>query len=206
MSSNGGFYRILEWLVRFVYINMLWIGFSLAGLILFGFFPATVSLFAVTRKWLNGQKEIAIFSYFLKTFKESFFQANLIFYLMAGFGYSLYFYGQIIQSLNGITYMAASTVWISIIIIFSVLLLYLFPAYVHFNLPTFMYFKYAFLIGITSPVQTLLMLLNSIAIILFFLSIPTLIPFFFGSFLSFTLMWISLRAFKKVNGNFSNQA
>lgn len=199
MSSNGGFYRILEWIVRFVYINVLWIAFSLAGLLIAGFAPATASLFAVTRKWLNGHKDIAIFSYFLKSFKESFLQANLLFYLIAGLGYSLYFYGQIIQSFTGIIYIAAYTVWLSIIIVFLIILLYLFPVYVHFELPVLGYYKYALLIGVTSPVQTLLMIVNTGAIIVLFLFIPTFFPFFFGSVLSFTLMWIALQAFQKLD-------
>lgn len=204
MNSNGGFYRTLEWIVRFVYVNLLWIVFSVLGLIVFGFAPATASLFAIMRKWQTGQTDIAIFSYFVKTFKESFVQINILFYLFAGLGYSLYFYGQIIQSFEGYLYAGSFTLWLSIILIYLVVLLYLFPVYVHFDLKLLNYFKYALLIGVTSLQQTILIIINTFAITFLFYILPTFLPFFYGSVVSFAIMWLALRAFKKLNDK-SNQ-
>lgn len=200
MNNTGGLYRLLEWIVRLVYVNILWIIFILIGLVVAGFAPATAALFAIIRKWLNGNSDIAIFSYFTRTFKESFFQSNVLFYLTAGFGYSLYFYGQIIQSFDGLIYAGLYTIWLSVILIYLVVSLYLFPVYVHFDLKIFNYFKYALLIGMTSPKQTILIIINTAAISFLFYIVPTFLPFFFGSIISFTIMWIALQAFKKLEG------
>ena len=39
-----------EWVIRLVYLNILWIGVSLLGLGILGIFPATSALFPVLRK------------------------------------------------------------------------------------------------------------------------------------------------------------
>lgn len=74
----GGFYRISEWIMRFAYVNILWIAFTLIGLVFLGFFPATASLFAVVRKWIQGNNEVPIFSFFWTNYKSSFLKSNIL--------------------------------------------------------------------------------------------------------------------------------
>ncbi len=61
-----GYYRFAVWVTKFAYLNLLWIAFSLLGLGLFGLFPATAAMFAVVRKWINGEKDIPVFHVFLE--------------------------------------------------------------------------------------------------------------------------------------------
>ncbi len=68
----GGFYRVSEWIMRFAYVNILWGLFTLAGLVLFGFMPATVAMFTVIRKWLMGETDIPVFKTFFASFKKRF--------------------------------------------------------------------------------------------------------------------------------------
>ncbi|BDG36084.1 DUF624 domain-containing protein [Saccharococcus caldoxylosilyticus] len=49
---DGKLYRVCEWITRLACINILWMLFTLAGLIVFGIAPATVALFTIVRKWL----------------------------------------------------------------------------------------------------------------------------------------------------------
>src|SRR5690625_1020509 len=74
----GGFYKISIWITKLALLNFLWLFYSLIGLILFGFFPATISMFTITRQWVIGNDEIPIFGTFWKTFKEEFSRSNLL--------------------------------------------------------------------------------------------------------------------------------
>lgn len=65
-----GYYRFAVWITRFAYLNLLWIAFSLVGLGVVGFFPATAAMFAVVRKWVHGEKDIPVFQVFGKTIKR----------------------------------------------------------------------------------------------------------------------------------------
>src|SRR5690625_6342583 len=57
----GGFYTLANWIMRLAYVNILWIAFSLVGIIILGFFPATIGMFTVIRKWIQGDGDIPIF-------------------------------------------------------------------------------------------------------------------------------------------------
>src|SRR5690625_362565 len=87
----GSIYRGSEWIMRLAYLNILWIAFSLMGLVVFGLFPATVSMFAVTRKWVMGDTEIPIFKTFWASYKTEFKQANIVGYIILVIGFFLYF-------------------------------------------------------------------------------------------------------------------
>src|SRR5699024_1930131 len=84
-------YDISYWLMKMIYLNILWISFSLIGLLLLGFFPATAGMFAVTRKWILGDREIPVFKTLWKNYKTSFMQTNIIGYTFVLAGLILYF-------------------------------------------------------------------------------------------------------------------
>lgn len=63
-GTVGGIYHISNWIMRLAYVNFLWILFTLAGFIVFGFFPATIATFAVVRKWIFDTTDIPIFTTF----------------------------------------------------------------------------------------------------------------------------------------------
>lgn len=71
-SMIGGIYTVMEWISRFVYLQFLWAMFTVVGLIGFGFFPATLTMFAVTRKWIRGQTDIPLFPVFKQLYKKDF--------------------------------------------------------------------------------------------------------------------------------------
>lgn len=65
------FQTFSEWLFRLMWTNLLWIGFTILGLGIFGIMPATVAMFTVVRKWQMHETEISIWSVFKETyFKE----------------------------------------------------------------------------------------------------------------------------------------
>ncbi len=83
-------YEALGWITKFIYLNILWIIFSLLGIVVLGFFPATATMFGITRKWLLGEKDIPIFKTFFFLYKTNFIESNIIGSLLLIFGAILY--------------------------------------------------------------------------------------------------------------------
>src|SRR5690625_2733437 len=94
-------YHFCAWLMRLAYLNVLWLAFSLLGLLIVGFAPATLAMFSVIRKWMMGEKEVAIFPLFWKSYREEFFRANIIFLILAAIGWIFYIDFQIFKQAQG---------------------------------------------------------------------------------------------------------
>ena len=134
-------------IINLAYINILWILFSIVGLGVFGLFPATTAMFAITRKLIIGENNFKIFPAFWKYFKQDFLKAN-------GFGifilitiYLLYFDFKFVAQSNNFQFLIP--ILLFILISFIVTLIFLFPVYSHFKLRFFQYIKQSFLIAIT---------------------------------------------------------
>src|SRR4051812_27089176 len=83
----GGFYRLSDWIMRLAYVNLLWFSFTLLGGIIFGIMPATIALFAITRKWeMDKEEDFPIFKTFWESYRKDFIKANLlgVFLFIAG--------------------------------------------------------------------------------------------------------------------------
>ncbi|MFD1066886.1 YesL family protein [Oceanobacillus locisalsi] len=186
----AGYYRFALWITRFAYLNLLWIAFSLLGLGLFGFFPATAAMFAVVRKWVQGEKDIPVFQVFWKSYKKEFLKINVLGYMLAGTGYLMTMEFQILRTQEHIAYTMASFAVVGLFLLLAVIALYLFPLFAHFQLRPLDYIKWALLIGIGHPLLTVFLLGIVIALIyLSLITIPVLLFFFGGSVIAYILMW-----------------
>ncbi|MFD1849560.1 YesL family protein [Oceanobacillus bengalensis] len=193
-----GVYRISEWVAKLLYVNMLWIFCTIIGLGILGIFPATGAMFAVTRRWVIGERDIPVFKTFWHYFKADFVKTNILGFTLAGLGIFLYIDLKFFQAIIHPIYSLISIIFLVLLFLYFVILLYIFPIYVHYELRVFQYIKYALIIAIGRPMQTLAMLLGVIITYLFFSYIPAFIPFFGGSLLSLALMWLSSISFQKV--------
>ncbi|WP_026906927.1 YesL family protein [Paucisalibacillus globulus] len=194
----GGYYRFSVWVTRFAYLNLLWIGFSVIGLLLFGFFPATAAMFAVVRKWINKDTDIPIFQTFWKAFKKEFIRINMLGLVLVISGYLLIVELQILRTQEHVAYLIASYTVIGLLLIYAIVLLYIFPMFSHFQLKLTHYFKWAFLIGIGHPILTIVLFGGVIAIQYFaYATIPILLLFFGGSITAYILMWGASQVFMK---------
>src|SRR5699024_8438852 len=72
-----GYYRFSVWTLRLAYVNFCWILFTLLGLVLFGFMPATAAMFSIVRKWI-GQRRHSSFYNISKTFQEKLYRNEWI--------------------------------------------------------------------------------------------------------------------------------
>src|SRR5699024_12584459 len=86
---NGAFKWIFDmgnWLFKLMYLHVLWVAFTLLGVIFLGFFPATAGVYTVTRKWVEGDPDVPIFRTFFDVYKSIFVQINVLGYVIAFFG------------------------------------------------------------------------------------------------------------------------
>lgn len=70
-SVANGLNHFCTWVMRLAYLNVLWILFSLAGLVVFGLMPATAAMFTVAREWAKGNTDAPVFSVFFGRLKRN---------------------------------------------------------------------------------------------------------------------------------------
>lgn len=99
---KGKLYWFVEFVTLLAVLQLMWIGLTLLGLVVFGVSPATVGLFAVMRKKLHGQDELRLLvkNYWL-TYKAEFVNSNKIGVILIAIGYILTINLQIALTMNG---------------------------------------------------------------------------------------------------------
>ncbi|WP_163539498.1 YesL family protein [Gracilibacillus sp. YIM 98692] len=195
---RNSLYGATEWITRFAYVNILWIAFTLLGIVILGFFPATVAMFTLIRKWIMGNTEIPVFPTFWKTFKENFWKSNLIGLVFVVFSYIFYVNVQFMQ-LNQQTYLDLFKIPIYLFMILVTLTcLYVIPAFVHYDLRLRDIWKNAFFIMVIHPLHNISMIVAVIAVLYVLWLIPGTLIFFGGSLVSFIIMGTCYHAFKRV--------
>lgn len=193
------YYKMSVWVTRFAYLNLLWAFFSIAGLVVLGFMPATIGLFTVVRKWVQGEADIPIWSTFWRAFRLEFFKGNLLGSILFLIGYLLVFELHILQNQTYLAYILASFGVFGLMLIFVIILLYILPVYVHFNLRLLQYVKWSFIIGIAHPILTIVLLMVIFLVNYLMLEIlPSLVFIFGGSITAYILTWGVSKAFAKV--------
>lgn len=192
----GGFYRISLWVMRLAYINILWGLFTVLGLVFFGYMPATIAMFTVIRKWIQRDTDIPIFKTFLNTFKKEFVKANLFSLVLIFIGLILYvdlrYTGTVTESpfypiLLGGLFLSG--------VLYVMLILYIGPVYVQYNLTFWQYIRYAIMIGITNLHYSIMMIVIIMGLYYLFMRIPGLFPFFAASTISLVIMWCANLSF-----------
>jgi uncharacterized membrane protein YesL len=192
----GGIFRFSEWAMKLAYLNFLWIVFTILGLGVFGIMPATVATFTIARKWLKLEEDIPIGRTFFSTYKKEFLKSNVIGFILGIAGMILYVNYQYINVIdNPIIHIVIVSFIFMMSIFYGILILYIVPVYVHFDLKLSQYFKYALMIGIMKIPLTILMVITIYLLYLFLVFIPGLIPLFVVSMLALVIMGFSYYAF-----------
>ncbi|WP_050184026.1 YesL family protein [Domibacillus robiginosus] len=184
---------ICEWVTRLAYVNLLWILFTLIGLIGAGFAPATVAMFSVVRQWVRGHETVPVFATFWDVYKKEFFKANL---LSGGMGILIsviLIVGFMMGSLSPVF----SGLMIGLLFLVAVVFLYLIPVYVHFEYSFKDMIKTSFILSTVFPFRTIAMIGSTILAVVIAITFPAVGVLFFGSASSFVLMKIT-------NGIFTN--
>jgi uncharacterized membrane protein YesL len=199
-TITNGVYRFCEWVTRLAYLNLLWIAFTLVGLIIFGVGPATIAMYTVTRKWLTESPDIPIFKTFFEAYKKEFRKGNVLGIILFSIGAILYVDFMVLDLLSQETSIL-KVIFSSLFVVFVMMLLYIFPVFVHYDIPLSKNFKYALIIGFTRPLYSLGMIIGALGAITISLLHITIIIFFSGSFFALVMTAFALRAFKSLGNS-----
>jgi uncharacterized membrane protein YesL len=184
--------------MKLAYINILWLLFSVMGLIFLGVSPATVSLFTIIRKWFMKETDLSIFQTFVQTYRKEFIKANKLGWAMAVIGLFLLFDFRILKNIGGGIQSALSIPLFIVSILYFITLLYIFPVYVHYELKLFQYIKNSFYIGIINMHITILMMAIILLLTILFNHLPGMVPFFGISLVSIVVMWGTKQSFQRI--------
>ncbi|MGP4042022.1 YesL family protein [Gracilibacillus sp. D59] len=201
MLGNGfisKFYFFGETVLLLLYVNFLWVCFTLAGAIIFGFGPSTVAMFTIFRRWSKGEEDIPAFKVFWQTYKKEFKRANGLGLLILLFTYMLYINFNFLQLDNEWMQQTIKNVLIFVSIVFGIMVIYIFPMYVHYDNKLYNYFKNAILITIYSPIRTIYLIAACLTLYYLYFTLPVFLFFFGGSLSSLVIMWITYRTFLRL--------
>lgn len=194
----GGIYKLMDWISKLALLNLLWIAFTILGLGAFGFFPSTVAMFAVVRKWMLGEEEVSIVKTFWNSYKKEFVKSNLLGLFIVAAGLVLFIDFYFIQ--NAAKNMAAF-LYIPLCIItliFVCTLFYLIPIFVHYEMKLTNVIKNSFFVMLMNPLSTLYMLIGSFGICFALSYVPPICILFSGNLLAMLFMKPACNAFNKI--------
>ncbi len=193
---TGRFFRICEIVSKLAYLNILWILFTLLGLGIFGFIPATVALFAIVRKWVMGDTDVPIFTTFWKIYRQEFLKSTMLGGSLLFIGYILYV--DFVYLPNDGLFAVVRFGLMVVALLYVIVLLYIFPLFVHYEWKNRLYIKYALVLGASHPHYTLLMIIGIGILYYVSVKIPGIIPFFSISLLANIIMWTSYQVIQKI--------
>jgi uncharacterized membrane protein YesL len=194
----GKIYSLCEWIARLAYLNILWILFTFAGLILFGLVPATTAMFAVTRKWVLGNSDIKIFTTFWEIYRKEFIKVQPLGLLLILIGFVFWIDYQFYIEGNVDIVLPVKFLVAGLFILYVLFLFFIFPVYVHYQFKPLQYVKNVLLIVLSYPLECILMICGSLFMFLFVINFSGLSPFLSGSPLAFWLTLISHHVFSKM--------
>lgn len=191
----GGIYKAAEWIMRLAIVNLLWLGFTFAGLIVGGLFPATQAAFAICRQWIRGETDIPLFKTFLSYFKKDYWKVQRLGWILALIGFVLVVDVMFIYNHTNpyVTMLAMPILLLCLLYILTAV--YAFTLFVHYEMPIFRLLKHAVLHVLVRPFLSIGMLITSFAVSILMLRFPGVLPFFGVSVPVFLLMWFSHTGF-----------
>jgi len=197
-KSLGKLFTICDWITKLAYINLLWCLFAAAGLFIFGFMPATAALFTIVRKWLMKETSIPIWRTFYTVYKQEIWKTNILGLILAVWGALIYADFQFLLHTEGLFRIAMTSVLLIIICLYVIILLLIFPIYVHYDLKIIGYLKYSLLLGALNIHMVLCMLAGLSAAIFLLLYLPGLLPFFSAISIACILMSGGIYCFSRI--------
>jgi len=185
-----------DWVVKLFYINLLWILFTLAGLIIAGVFPATAAMYTVIKGYQVGENVSAL-KMFKKVYKEEFSRANQLGIVLLIIPVIFYTDWLFTSYLSGTMEMVAKGILLGSACLYGITLLYVFPVYL-LDRKVITSMKMAFLIGITYPLNTFMMLSSIASLFFLVVFLPMAGYLFLTSGLACIVTFFSLRIFQKI--------
>ncbi|KMY49918.1 YesL family protein [Peribacillus loiseleuriae] len=191
-------YVVCDWIIRLLYLNLLWVVFTILGLVVAGIFPATVAMFSILKEWIHEGKNVRVFNLFLNIYKKEFLKANRLGIIL--FIISIIFFTDWLftNQLSGTLGMITKGALLGSGFVFGITLLYVIPVYLQIDGKVFTTIKLAFLIGITYPHYTFIMMISVASLMLLSFLLPMAGFLFFASGLGCVLTFFSMHLIRKI--------
>ncbi|MDC3415921.1 YesL family protein [Aquibacillus salsiterrae] len=193
-----GILKIPEWIIKFTYVNLLWYCFTVVGLFFFGFFPATMALFAIIRKWIMGETDIPTFRTFWHYYKKDFVKSNVVGFMLTISSAMLYLDYVLLEQARGLIFNSLFALLLPIIFMFIFTICYSFSVFVHYNFRPVKVIHQAFLVMIVSPLSTLMMIAGMVILYFSLRGFPGLVVLFGPSLLALLVMYSSYLSFENI--------
>lgn len=175
------FTSTVDWIWKLIVLNILWCLFTFSGLVIFGLFPATTAMFSIMRKWIIKKETPHLFREFWSCFKSEFNRSNIFGLFFWSFVYFIRIDWKFVQSLDSSVSIILYATLISTLLGALLILIYLFPLIVHYEISFFNGIKKALILAILNPLITIGMVCAVLVLYYLFSSLPILIPLMVGS-------------------------
>ena len=194
---TGGIYSLFNWFTRLAYINILWILFTLVGLVIFGFFPATIAMLATLRQFLR-KNDPPVFKTFWGYYKTEFIGSNKLGAIIAGIGLILFMNISFLQSTDGNLSGMLYYPMIIMSFIYFLAICYLLASYVEFDQKLSAHIKNSVLIMMYNPLSSLFIIFGFAAVYYAVIFLSGLGFFFSGSVLGLVILSSASLTYRKI--------
>lgn len=188
--------HVTDWVLRLLWTNVLWICFTLLGLIIFGMMPATVALFAVTRRWTKKELDFSIFRVFKETYVKEWKTSNIIGGIFFIMGLILMIDIRFLAYVEGFYALFLYIFFIFLLFTLLMTLTFFFPLYVHYTFSVKGYIKQSFIYAFVSLKETVQILAGLFFIAFLIYRIPGFIPFAVGVLPAYWIMNVCMKKFR----------
>lgn len=197
--KKGAWMLAFEWVWRIVSVNLGWIAFTILGLGIFGFFPASVALFTIVRKWLKKDMDMPVWKTFATVYFKEWKRTNGIALIYYAIGMFLFIDIRIVMDLmNGMfsIFLLVFLYIVSCLVLLSVG--YFFAIYVHYQLSIKDYIKQSFLFAATSISTTIWIVAGLSLVIIILFKVPGLLLFISGVAPAYWMMVVCMNRFRQL--------
>ncbi|MFP9129184.1 YesL family protein [Niallia sp. BSM11] len=206
MKKGSSIIVVCEWIWRGIFVNLCWITFIVLGLGIFGFFPATVALFTIVRKWLRKDTDFPIWKTFKQVYLKEWKRSNQIGLVFYSIGLFLYLDIRLTETfMSGVLASFLSIIFSIMLLILLLVVSYFFAVYVHYELSNKEYIKQSFLITLTSLPSTIGIGAGFFVIGSLINQMPGLIPFISAVAPAFWMMKVCLSRFALLESRVQQQ-
>lgn len=189
---------ILQWVTKFVVLNLVWFLYTARGFIAFGIFPATAAALRIMKKWLDGEHDIATNELFKQYYKEVYKDANKIGWTLSLIGAVLFLNYKTIADSGGEVWIGTIFGFYFITFFYLIIVAWSFPLLIRFENQWFKHLKSALIIGLVKIHYTIAIYSVMFSIIYLTLAYPGIIPFFSISLFVCLWYWLSSQVLKKL--------
>lgn len=197
-SMLNKIYGITSWITNLAFINILWLSFTLLGIIILGFFPSTVAMISVLKKLLVAETDINIFREFLTSYKQEFKKSNQLYLPFILIGFILIIDIRFILIMNFPYSQLLVGIFYLLIFFLAMTFLYSLVVYINSTAGKREIVKKSFILLLTSPITNFYLLTIICLMYLLTVKVVGLIFLFSGSLLGLMTLLIVVKTKGKI--------